>query len=76
MHQKEYPIIWFLADSHFHDVATQLNELVKFFNSNTIGLFMYDEELDFFIVSFRRANSAQWPNLRYAVNDIYKKYYR
>ena len=76
MHQKEYPIIRFLADLHFHDVATQLNELVKFFNSNTIGPFMYDEELDFFIVSFREVNSTQWPFLRYTVNDMYDKYYR
>ena len=68
-------MIWFLADSHFHDVATQLNEPVKFFNSNTIGPFMYDEELDFFIVSFRRVNSAQWPYLRYALNEMYNKYY-
>ena len=35
--QKEYPIIRFLADSHFQDIATQLNGLVRFFNSNTIG---------------------------------------
>ena len=76
VHQKQYPIIWFLADSHFHDVATKLNELMKFFNRNTIGLFMYDEELDFFIVSFRRVNSVRWSYLRYAVNYMYNKYYR
>ena len=76
MHQKQYPIIWFLADSHFHDVATKLNELMKFFNSNTISPFMYDEELDFFIASFRRANSMRWPYLRYTVNYMYNKYYR
>ena len=76
VHQEEYPIIQFLADLHFHDVAMQLNELVKFFNSNTIGPFIYDEELDFFIVSFRRVNSTQWPYLRYTVNDMCKKYYR
>ena len=76
MHQKEYPIIRFLADLHFHDVAMQLNELVKFFNSNIIGPFMYNGELDFFIASFRRANSMQWSYLRYTVNDMYKKYYR
>ena len=41
VHQKEYPIIWFLADSHFHDVATQLNGLLKFFNSKLlVHLFM------------------------------------
>ena len=37
---------------------------------------MYDEELDFFIVSFREVNSTQWPFLRYTVNDMYDKYYR
>ena len=76
VHQKEYPIMWFLADSHFQDVSTQLNGLVKFFNNNTIGPFMYDEELDFFIAKFRKMNSARWPYLRYAVNDMYKKYYQ
>ena len=74
--QKEYPIIRFLADSHFQDVAIQLNGLVRFFNSNTIGPFMYNEELEFFIAKFRKINSARWPYLRYAVNDMYKKYYR
>ena len=76
MHQKEYQIIRFLADSHFQDIATQLNGLVRFFDSNTIGPLMYNEELEFFIVKFRKTNSMRWPYLRYAVNDMYKKYYR
>ena len=74
--QKEYPIIRFLADLHFQDVATQLNGLVRFFDSNTIGPFMYNEELEFFIAKFRKTNSARWTYLRYAVNDMYKKYYQ
>ena len=37
---------------------------------------MYNEELDFFIVSFRKTNSARWPYLKYAVNGMYKKYYQ
>ena len=74
VHQKEYPIIRFLADLHFQGVATQLNGLVKFFNSNTIGPFMYNEELDLFIAKFRKTNTVRWPYLRYAVNDMYKKY--
>ena len=60
---------------HFQDVATQLNELVRFFDSNTIGPFMYNEELEFFIAKLRKTNSVRWPYLRYAVNDMYKKYY-
>ena len=37
---------------------------------------MYNEELDFFIVRFRKMNSARWPYLRYMVNEMYMKYYR
>ena len=54
----------------------QLNGLVRFFNMNTIGLFMYDEELEFFIARFRKTNGARWPYLRYAVNYMYDKYYQ
>ena len=36
---------------------------------------MYDEELEFFIARFRQMNSARWPYLRYAVNEMYNKYY-
>ena len=74
--QKEYPIIRFIADLYFQGVATQLHGLVRFFNSNTIGPFMYNEELDFFIARFRKTNSARWPYLRYVVNKMYKKYYQ
>ena len=37
---------------------------------------MYNEELDFFIARFRKMNSVRWPYLRYAVNEMYKKYYQ
>ena len=37
---------------------------------------MYDEELEFFIARFRQTNSARWPYLRYAVNEMYNKYYQ
>ena len=60
---------------HFSDVATQLNELVRFFDLNTIGPFMYDENLEFFIARFRQANSVRWPYLRYAIKHMYEKHY-
>ena len=37
---------------------------------------MYNEELDFFIATLQKANSMRWPYLRYAVHDMYKKYYQ
>ena len=67
--------MWFLVNAHFSDVVTQLNELVRFFNMNTIGPFMYDEELEFFIARFRQVNSARWPYLRYAIRYMYEKHY-
>ena len=45
-------------------------------NSNIIGPFMYNEELEFFIAKFRKTNSARWPYLKHAVNNMYKKYYQ
>ena len=75
VNQKQYPIIRFLADAYFSDVATQLNELVRFFDLNTIGPFMYDEDLEFFIARFQQVNSARWPYLRHAIKYMYEKHY-
>ena len=74
--QKAYPIIRYIVDLQFVDVTTQLNQLVHFFQLDTIAPFMYNEELDLFIAKFCQLNGAKWSFLRYAVKKLYDTYYR
>ena len=56
-----YPVVRYLNATQFEAAATELNDLVKYFNSNSIAPFLYDEELGCFLADYRQHACKRLP---------------
>ena len=71
-----YPIIRYSSNADFKKVVTQLNDWVRYYQVNLIGLFMYDSDLDFFVAQYRKTQCKGLPYLYFAINHFYNTFYR
>ena len=69
-----YPVVWYTNAAQFTTAAIELNTLVKYFNSNTIAPFLYDEELGCFLADYRQHTCKRLPFLKFAVEHMFEKY--
>ena len=69
-----YPVVRYSNAAQFTAAATELNTLVKYFDSNTIAPFLYDEELECFLADYRQHACKRLPFLKFAVERMFEKY--
>ena len=69
-----YPVVRYSNATQFTAAATELNTLVKYFDSNTIAPFLYDEELECFLADYRQHACKKLPFLKFAVERMFEKY--
>ena len=69
-----YPVVRYSNATQFTAAATELNTLVKYFDSNTIAPFLYDEELECFLADYRQHACKRLPFLKFAVERMFEKY--
>ena len=69
-----YPVVRYLNATQSEAAATELNDLVKYFNSNSIAPFLYDEELGCFLADYRQHACKRLPFLKFAVERMFEQY--
>ena len=69
-----YPVVRYSNATQFTAAATELNTLVKYFDSNTIAPFLYDEELECFLANYRQHACRKLPFWKFAVERMFEKY--
>ena len=69
-----YPVVRYSNATQFEAAATELNDLVKYFNSNSIAPFLYDEELGCFLADYRQHACKRLPFLKFAVERMFEQY--
>ena len=69
-----YPVVRYSNATQFDEAAFELNDLVEYFNSNSIAPFLYDEELGCFLADYRQRNCKSLPFLKFAVERMFEQY--
>ena len=69
-----YPIVRYQTSSDFRWIACCLNQLIKFFNVNTIAIFLYDAELQLFIADYRHIHCKGLPYPHFAMHHLFSQY--